>query len=540
MASQSSRFNRWKQNLRPLAWWFLLVLILFTLRLQQRLSEQTVIVFTVSLGGNPVEASALLDGRPVQNGQHLSLGSHTFVVTCPKTVPFKARFFAWYGRREFGEIRLKRSYGKLQIQANPPAPTLAIVGPEFTQTLTDCSNVTLTVPSDTYAVQVQYPHWSQTQNVVVPPDHTAGWLLTQKFGALHLTSNKEGAIYDLQLKGQPMGSGGLPAIVDALPIGEYQLTVSYHQRSASQSLAVAADTTNEAQAQFDLGALELDTTPSGAGVTAENGNYLGTTPLLLIDQPTQTAQYTLNLPNYEPVTVSATVTADETNVCSTNLVGVRYAPALQEAKSYLAAKNYSAAARAANEALAAKPNDLDALAAQEEANQHLAVELRAEEQMKLPREVFDGLCLRTPDADQFGTHEQKTTLSAKAVTEAIIKSLQTDPHKFEIVSHDSPKPDVYEITAKQTFSLGIFGGSERDCLIVVGQAKPGETEIFCKVLEFEVKSIIVANGFHLRDDKQLVAVSAANMPMNDMLQREINEGTKEAWDKIQMGIAEAQ
>lgn len=534
--------NPWR-GLRPIFWWLLFVSSLFGYRQYQALVERTRIHFSYTLPSDLSaigEAVATLDGIPVFDGERYRIGSHTFKITGPKIEPVVKTFTGWYGGIDLGCINLKRATGKLTLSANPPAPTLTVVGSEFTQTLTDCSNVTLTVPADTYIVQVQYPHWSQRQNVVVPPDQSAGWLLTQKFGTLHLTSNKDGATYDLQFNGQPMGDGNLPATVDSLPIGSYHLTVAYHQHTASQWVAVTADTTSEAQAQFDLGALELETTPPGAGVTAADGSYLGTTPLLLIDQPSQTAQYTLNLPNYGPVTVSATVTADETNVCSTNLVGVRYVPALQEAKSYLAAANYSAAARAANEALAAKPNDPDALAAQEEANRHLAVELQAEEKMKLPREVFDDLCRRTADANQFEAHGQKTALPAKAVADAIIQSLQADPHKYEIVSHDSPKPDVYEITAKQTFSLGIFGGSERDCLIVVGQAKPGETVILGKVVEYEVRNVIVANGFHLRDDKQLVAVCPANMQMNDYLQGEINSTIKIVWEKIQAGIAQAQ
>ena len=38
-----------------------------------------------------------------------------------------------------------------------------------------------------------------------------------------------------------------------------------------------------------------------------------------------------------------------------------------------------------------------------------------------------------------------------------------------------------------TFSWAFLGGTERDCLIVVGQAKDDETQIWFKVLEYQVQ-----------------------------------------------------
>ena len=104
------------------------------------------------------------------------------------------------------------------------------------------------------------------------------------------------------------------------------------------------------------------------------------------------------------------------------------------------------------------PNDHDAQALQSEANQHLAVaqqqadakskaELERQDQLKRPGEVFDALCQQNADAGLFMPHELKTDHPAGAVAVAIAKSLLSEPNPFELLSHDSPKPDTYEVTA---------------------------------------------------------------------------------------------
>lgn len=59
------RLQHWQHTLRPLAWWVILVLVLYGYRLHQRLLEQTVVKFSAALQGRPVdyEAIAFLDGR---------------------------------------------------------------------------------------------------------------------------------------------------------------------------------------------------------------------------------------------------------------------------------------------------------------------------------------------------------------------------------------------------------------------------------------------------------------------------------------------
>ena len=543
--SSGNHSIRWPQALRPLFWWLLLVLVLFGIRTHQRLMEQTRLTFTVSLNGQLLEATAVLDRHTLSSGQNISLGDHRFVVSNPKTEPFATNFFAWYGPHNFGEIKLKRSVGTLNVQANPPASTITITGPEFSTTLSNSVGTNISVPTDSYIVSAQYPHWSQSQNVTVYDNQSVLCNFAPQLGAVHLTCNKGGAMYLLQSPDQTF-TGNLPAVLTDLPVENYQLTVTYHRRHMKKPVTVRAGATNEMPVLFILGALRIESSPTGASVTTTNGSYLGQTPLDLLDVTPQTAQLNLSLSGYESAPITVDVATDQTNSYRTNLVNIHYVSAMQDARAAFTAGNYAQASQITTEVLNTMPDDAGAQALQTEANQHLAeahqqieaennVERERQAQLKLPREVFDAMCQQNPDASLFTVHELKTDQPAKAVAAAIAKSLSSEPLPFELLHNDSPKPDVYEVMARQRFSLGILGGTERVCLLVVGQAKPDETLIFYKVLEYQIKTTVDAGSlFSGHDKKQMTPVSPERIQMTDVLQGQIREGLKVVGERIRV------
>jgi len=545
MASKELKGQRetrayWRRVLRPLGWWLLLVLLMYGYRSHQRLMEQTRIQFSITLNGQPLDATAQLDGQPVYSGQKISLGSHTFIITNPKTETFSTNFIGWYGGRDFGQINLQRTMGSLSVMANPPAQTLTITGPEFSLTLPDSVGTNVTVPTDTYQVRADYPHWSQSQNVSVFDHQSAACIFSPQFGALHLNCNRDGATYDLQFaNGQSVDTGNLPATVASLPVGGYQVVVSYHGKQIQKPVTVTVGVTNAIPLKFVLGAARLESVPAGADVRATDGSYLGQTPLDVPDMTPQTAQFNLSLSGYAPVSVAVEIVADQTNTCRTNLVSLRYLSAMQDARQYLTAGNYDGVVQAAGEAMNAKPDDADALALQNEANEHLSAERERLARLQRPRMVFDSLCANYPDASLFDGHELKTSRPAKEVEAAIVKSLQAAPAGFEILEDDSTRPENFQVVARQTFSLGILGGTERDCLLVVGQASDDDTQIYFKVLEYQVKTTIDAgNLLNMKESKQLIPVHPSRIQMNDVLQARVQDGLRVVTERIQQAVGQ--
>ncbi|MGA8146586.1 MAG: PEGA domain-containing protein [Gallionellaceae bacterium] len=486
-------------------------------------------------------AQVQLDGQPFESGERISIGSHRLVITNPEAESFSTNLCIWYGQHDLGEIKLKRSTGTLNVKATPPASTISIVGPEFSTNLYNTAGINLTVPTDQYVVRAEYPHWSQSQNPIVFANLTASCVFVPRFGALHLTCNKDDATYRLESdNGQFVDSGNLPATVVELPTSSYRLTIGYHNRQTQESAVIEAGVTNEMPIQFVLGAAQLETAPPGADVHTSEGDYLGQTPLLLPDITPQTAQFNLSLSGYQPVSVALDITADQTNSYGTNLVSIGYVSAMQEARVYLAASNYEGAVQAAGAALNAKPDDADALTVQNEANKHLNAERQRVERLTRSKRAFDSLCADYRDANLFEAHELTTSKPAAAVAEAIVGALTNSPGAFEIRQDNLPEPETYVVVGRHTFSLGILGGTERDCLLVVGRAKDDETQIWFKVLEYQVQHTVTSNGLlNYHDNKQLIAVSPSRMQMNDLLLARVQEGVQIVTERIRQGIEQA-
>ena len=83
-----------------------------------------------------------------------------------------------------------------------------------------------------------------------------------------------------------------------------------------------------------LGAVTLESDPSGATVIGSDGSNLGTTPLTLPELRPGMWTGELRLDGYIPVPLSLSITASETNSFRTNLVNWQYAQAMESARTY--------------------------------------------------------------------------------------------------------------------------------------------------------------------------------------------------------------
>ena len=527
----SQHKSGWARCFRPLLWWLLFFLALYGFCLNQRLLQQTRLYFSISLNGQPLPYAVMAtwDGRPINNGDKISLGWHCFEIKGPKTSSFATNLSIWYGKRDLGDIALARSTGILSVKADPSPSSISISGAEFSTNLQDSPGVELPVPTDSYNVSVQYRHWSDLRTVSVTEKSTSPVAFSPKFATVNVSCNLEGATFQIQNdSGQIQDDGSLPATITDWLFGNYHISVDYHGCALQKSVVIQPARTNDVPFQFVLGAAQLKTTPSGAQVHASNGDYLGLTPLLLPDMKPQAAAFSLSLPGYESVSVTMDIAADQTNFYSTNLVSVGYLSAIRDARTYLAASNYKAAAQAAGAALTAKPGDSDALAIQDEAGKYLDAERQQQERLQRPQKAFDELCSKSPYSDLFAEHELTTTKPAGDVAAAIVAVFTNSPNVFKILKTDSPEADTYEIVAKWTDFLG---ANERDCLIVVGSTGDADTQIRFKVLEFEVQH-------HLTGDNQLIPLSQSKVEGHDLLLSHVKEGLKTVTDKIRKGIGE--
>jgi hypothetical protein len=580
--------RRWFKILRPLFWWFLLVLILLGIHTHERLIAKTRLTFSISLQGQPdYGATVTLDGKPAVTGQLISLGSHRFVVTHPKGDSFSTNLSIWYGEHNLGEINLVRTRGTLSVVANPPASTITITGPEYSLTMHNSLGTNVTLPTDQYQIRAQYPHWSQSKPVTVFSQTPSSCAFSPQLGAVHVTCNHDGASYGLAgTDGQTVEAGNLPATVAGLPAGSYRLNVQYHNYQLQTNVLVKAEMTNEVPFEFLLGAVRLESVPSGATVQSPEGKYLGQTPLDLSDVPIGNTTLAVERTGYAPVQLMVAVAADKTNVISTNLVSLDYLDSTNAARKFQAAANYIRASTAVNEALASKADDADALALQkqinglwniqqaktaggqgdyaggikqlrsalallpnnDEAKQLLAdYQTRAAaliEQARLlrlnrPKQVFDSVLTRFSDYSLFGDHEMTTSKPVKDTASAIGYALQWAQPKFNVTDATSPQPETYVIIATQDVTSVAPKGLRR-CIVVCGQTTDTETKIVFKVMEYKGEADVkfsLGNLVNAPVSENYTAINPAKADgLTDAQKAQIQDGTQIVTGIIQKAV----
>jgi len=577
--------------LRPLFWWLILVLVLYGIRTHQRLMEKTRLDFTVTMQGQPhYEASTTFDGKPIISGQKISLGNHTFTVTLTKGETFSTNMFVWYGEHNLGTIDLKRTMGTLSVTADPPAPFIFIRGPEWSVTLTNSSGLTQSVPTDQYTVESRYTHWDRTDNVTVFAGSTASRPIAPRFGAVQLSCNQSDATFQLlTLDDRQEEAGGFPDLITQLPEGNYKLISQHHGHQRAQTLAVKAGITNDNPVEFSYGAADLETTPSGATVQDADGREWGITPLNLTELLPGSPRLTIHLGGYEPVTLTLTITANQTSTFRTNLVSVGYTAGMKSAREFMASADYGRALRAVGDALFAKPDDTEALTLQREATglgqiqnakmlaqsgdyigggnelklalqslpdndeaKQLIADYKPHEPEQIEREriehlnsgtnTFNAFLMGQSDAELFDSHILKTTMPVKDVEAAILNALRIPP-AFQVTTHNNPTSYTFEIGAVQELSTYLAtSAGRRQCFIVGAQTRPDETQIIYKVLEYKTEAQIkfsIGNLIGAPVAVNYIPVSPARIPkMTDKLIAQLQGGVSNLTVRIQGAIGQ--
>ncbi len=101
--------------------------------------------------------------------------------------------------------------------------------------------------------------------------------LKHSVGAAHLASLPPGAEFELRRDDAVVETGTTPAVLAALPTGDYQVRMRLDGREQTAPLTVKRDETTPAEIEFASGKIAVTSTPPGAEIFA-GGKLLGTAP----------------------------------------------------------------------------------------------------------------------------------------------------------------------------------------------------------------------------------------------------------------------
>ena len=578
--------HAWLRALRPLLWWFLVALVILGFVLHRHVMQKSLITYTLVLSGHQLlaDAPATLDGQPAVSGVLLTLGKHTLTIAHPKAVPFTTNFFGWYGGRNLGAIHLQRATGSLNVTATPAVPTLTITGPEFSLTLHDTTGTNLTVPTDDYHVRAANGRWSETKDCAVTADSATPCNFSPHLGALTLTCNQPDATYQVRDDhDNRVATGNLPATLIGLTAGNYQVVAIHQGTVATNSGPVVADMTNTLSLKFPNGTVRFETTPTGATVADEHGQPLGQTPLILAGLLPGKQVFTLQKSGFQTIELALAIADDQTNWVSTNLVSGVYLSAMKLARQHLAAASYDAALASATQALAANPEDGDALALQREARGKQAIRLAKIEggqghyvagikaletalqllpeneevkamlaeftklddaqseqaqqaRLALPRMALaaavPGFTFQN-EGSLFETHELTTRQPFAELATALTAAFETKDLAFDVLPKKLPWAESFAMSCKQELPGGL-----RKIVIAGAKINDNETRILFKVMEYTTKHDVSFSGKLSFDTSYIPLHEPEIGTLTPKMKTQIEDGLRLATKRIQSVIGQ--
>jgi tetratricopeptide (TPR) repeat protein len=529
----------------------LFVLVLYGIKIHQRLMDRTRITFGVSLHGQEVFGiRATLDGKQVMSGEHISLGRHVFIVSHEKGVPFTTNLFTWYGGHNLGKVDLSRAMGTLNVWSEPKAAWVSIRGPEFQKVLTNTFGGSFAVPTDRYDIDARYAFNEETATADVGGNVTSSARLAPMIAKAQVKCSQSNTKFFLRSKTASVQVGGdLPASIEDVPCGSYELMFERLGQREVQNVSVVFGRTNLFEFAFSYGAAIVETEPSGAEVLDSSRRLLGKTPLVLTELRAGAWQFSLEKSEHEAALLTVDVVVGQTNHTRTNLLTERFATSIRAARTHLASRQYAEALEAAKLALAENPNDqsakeiakqssgmrcldrgkslanrgamteaieemgkcLEILPENNEAKTLLAdytarkgqieEETRASEakqqtaaersaRIEEARKHLQSACSRYDNAALFSKQELFATNDVQRIGDTINRVLKETPHKFDVHKYEWTPSKAFVLEAKEDVSDGF-----RQAVVVGTQCQTNECFICFKVIEFQTPhSVNILNG----------------------------------------------
>jgi hypothetical protein len=168
------------------------------------------------------------------------------------------------------------------------------------------------------------------------------------------------------------------------------------------------------------------------------------------------------------------------------------------------------------------------------------------ERLNRPRQVFNDALKASADADLFEEHEIITSKPYDAIATAIARALKSGQPSFQITAAATPRPETFQFEAAYEIEGYLGAGTtsgRRRCIIVCGQAKDDETQIYFKIMEYKAKTTIkfsIANLLNTAttENANYTPIHPTRIQMTDALQAQLTNGVHIVTERIQAAIGQ--
>ncbi len=211
--------------------------------------------------------------------------------------------------------RLLNARGSIRIVTAPAGATVSLENMTPRETPATFEDMRL----GKYAAEISMAGYEPvTLQVEVAEDQTVDpgvVRLVRQTGTLELATDPAGVNFEVRPSAERFGAnvkqGETPAALDALPTGEYVVTLSREGwQSHTETVLVERNRVTKVSRNFAGGAINVTSLPQGANVVM-NGNVVGVTPLTIKNVPVGAVSLQVQLADHHPKTLTGTIEANK-------------------------------------------------------------------------------------------------------------------------------------------------------------------------------------------------------------------------------------
>jgi len=263
------------------------------------LLAKTSLTFAFSLDGKDLPAgksiNVLLDGKPFNAGDKLSLGKHQLAVAFTGGEPLARELRTSYGKNDLGMLPLETSKGSLSVTVNPSPATVVIQQNGQIIHQGDAPLNLDKLPVGDYSLLIRRGEYQETHPAKLERQQLTKANIVLNLGSAELSSDPPDSQFVLSGNGRRW-EGQLPIKIDDMPVGAYQFMARRKGWELEESLAVTRAAVISGKVEFQYGSLEIGSEPTGMIVRAD-GVQIGETPQTL--RELKPGQYALTITDGE-------------------------------------------------------------------------------------------------------------------------------------------------------------------------------------------------------------------------------------------------
>jgi hypothetical protein len=274
------------------------------------------LTFAIELDGKPLPSDRIpavrIDEQPFVSGSRLGFGRHRLSVALKDAESFEGNTRMWLWNKSLGALKLVSITGALNVSTQPQGckVTLRKGGALVAESLAPAHFTNLFMGG--YDLEVEKAGYKEVGHIVIDEKRPKDVQMKLKLGQVVLLSVPGDSKFKFSGGGRDW-DGRLPSVIEDVPVGTYEVTVSRKGWELRSELEVQLNKTSTNQTIFSYGTISILSDPAGMNILS-NGVNIGKAPLVLDEVRPEKYTFSASDGDYE-LSTTFTIEANQKTNC---------------------------------------------------------------------------------------------------------------------------------------------------------------------------------------------------------------------------------